>query len=232
MVGSVETKNATKEVSDSVEGGDSSAAAPSDPGTETTTTVATAAAAAASETPAAVNTAAKSDDTLWTYKTRGQIITPEEKARLAEKYGSWSWTDEPARPNDDMMALYKKYPNRDVPWTAFPDNAWQKDQSYLTQFLKEGEELTMRAMEAILAEYGHGPEDQPGNDFAARSQMFRLQTIDDDKLMDTPPAGGNIGGWTTTRSWDGLKRRLLHALVSEDSFVFAMGGHSAAAGHG
>ena len=40
------------------------------------------------------------------------------------------------------------------------------------------------------------------------------------------------GGWTTPGSWKGLKRRLLHAIMTEDSFVFAMGGHSSSAGHG
>jgi hypothetical protein len=37
-------------------------------------------------------------------------------------------------------------------------------------------------------------------------------------------------GCTTPKSWENLKRRLLHAIMTEDVFVFAMGGHSAAAG--
>ena len=36
----------------------------------------------------------------------------------------------------------------------------------------------------------------------------------------------------TTRSWKGLQRRLLHAIMTQDSFVLSMGGHSAAARHG
>ena len=43
---------------------------------------------------------------------------------------------------------------------------------------------------------------------------------------------GNQGGWSTRKSLEGLKRRLIHAIMTEDTFVFALGGHSAAAGHG
>jgi hypothetical protein len=44
--------------------------------------------------------------------------------------------------------------------------------------------------------------------------------------------GMDKGGWSTPKSWLGLKRRLLHAIMTEDTFNFAMGGHSASAGHG
>merc|ERR1719491_1213110 len=40
------------------------------------------------------------------------------------------------------------------------------------------------------------------------------------------------GGWTTKRSFDGLVRRLLHAMMTQDTFTVVMGGHSAAAGQG
>ena len=53
--------------------------------------------------------------------------------------------------------------------------------------------------------------------------------IDDDDITST---NNDKGGWTTQTSWDGLKRRLLHAIMTEDTFVFAMGGHGAAQGLG
>jgi hypothetical protein len=65
--------------------------------------------------------------------------------------------------------------------------------------------------------------------------MFRLETHEDQDLAGVEWKKdflGDNGGWTTKKSWEGLKRRLLHAVMTEDSFVFAMGGHSAAAGHG
>jgi hypothetical protein len=43
---------------------------------------------------------------------------------------------------------------------------------------------------------------------------------------------GERGGWSTYKSIEGLKRRLIHAVMTEDTFIFAMGGHSSAAGHG
>jgi hypothetical protein len=67
--------------------------------------------------------------------------------------------------------------------------------------------------------------------------MFRLQFHPEDLTVSLTNRKGKFesgdeGGWTTQQSWDGLKRRLLHSIVTEDSFVFAMGGHSSAAGHG
>jgi hypothetical protein len=38
------------------------------------------------------------------------------------------------------------------------------------------------------------------------------------------------GGWIAKKSWFGLKRRLLHAVMTQDSFNLVMGGHSAAVG--
>eukprot|EP00957_Ditylum_brightwellii_P182403 13895085-Ditylum_brightwellii.AAC.1 len=40
------------------------------------------------------------------------------------------------------------------------------------------------------------------------------------------------GGWTTKKSFEGLVRRLLHAMMTNDTFTVVLGGHSAAAGHG
>jgi len=40
------------------------------------------------------------------------------------------------------------------------------------------------------------------------------------------------GGWTTKRSFNGLVRRLLHAMMTQDTFTVVMGGHSAAMGAG
>jgi hypothetical protein len=42
----------------------------------------------------------------------------------------------------------------------------------------------------------------------------------------------SAAGWHDRKGWDNLQRRILHAIMSEDSFSYLMGGHSAAAGHG
>jgi hypothetical protein len=68
--------------------------------------------------------------------------------------------------------------------------------------------------------------------------MFNLRRYDDvtEKTFDK---FGGVGandnqdvGCTTDRSWGGLQRRILHAIMTEDAFIFSMAGHSAPAGHG
>ena len=126
-------------------------------------------------------------------------------------YGSWTLVDERrhTRPDD---AFYDQYPHRDVPWNDFPaSTAWQTDASYLPQFLDQGIALTERAMEAILMEYGFGPERDP------RPLVERMERL-------------NSKGALYKNSYPHLVRRVLHAIVTQDTFVFAMSGHSAAAG--
>jgi hypothetical protein len=169
-----------------------------------------------------------------TINLRGKPTAKDARAEMIQKWGTWTWQDEKDRPSIDF---YKQYPNRDVPWTKFPANAWQKDPLYVSRLLKESKELVMRAMEAILTEYGHGKEDDSSS-VEERAVMFRTRLIPDSNFSQTKlpkaavVAGGEEGGWSTPRSWKGLKRRLLHSIMTEDSFVFVMGGHSSAAGHG
>ena len=132
-------------------------------------------------------------------------------------YGSWNLVDHKrsTRPDD---AFYANYPNRDVPWADFPDTAWQKDSEYLPQFLDEGIALAERAMEAILTEYGYG-KDRDDTPFEER--MKRLGP----RSPESPGVANLVGN-----SYQGLIRRVLHAVVTEDTFVFGMAGHSSAAG--
>jgi len=72
---------------------------------------------------------------------------------------------------------------------------------------------------------------------AERMKMFHWEKIDL-ATADGPPEAfqkrgsrGN-GGWTTKRSFEGLVRRLLHAIMTNGTFTVALAGHSAAAGHG
>ncbi len=104
----------------------------------------------------------------------------------------------------------------------------------MKEFLTQGKDLVMRAMEAILAEYGHGLDDEPGVSFANRSAMFNLRryNLTSETFDKNGKINGQDGGWTSDRSWEGLKRRILHAIMTEDSFNFAMAGHSSSAGHG
>lgn len=165
------------------------------------------------------------------YQRRAQPYQPSIDEELIAKWGIWSFNE----PRPDLSQLYLKYPNRDIPSSEFPVNSWQRNTTYLEGFLNQAQDLVTRTMEAILEEYGKGKRQMPGKTFEERSDMFHITfyNVSVDDLPQYKDGGKlNKGGWTTKQSWEGLKRRLLHSIMTEDSFIFAMGGHSAAAGHG
>lgn len=85
--------------------------------------------------------------------------------------------------------------------------------------------------------YGH-PKPDTAEGLAERMKMFHWERIVDLATAEGPPeafkgkADRGIGGWTTKRSFEGLVRRLLHAIMTNDTFAVVVAGHSAAAGHG
>jgi hypothetical protein len=191
-----------------------------------------------------------------TYLPRSKVMEETEKrTALTEKWGSWTLVDKKLwnRPVDDF---YAKYPHRDVPYADFPaDLAWQKDKKYVWQFLTQATDLTRRTMEAILAEYGRPRPTSDANannavvgadekeaDFQNRAKLLMADLVDYSPTAAPTPADPDVtrhlkgtplnaaGGWIAKKSWSGLKRRLLHAVMSQDSFNLVMGGHSAAAG--
>jgi len=160
-----------------------------------------------------------------TYLKRGKPMDDKAMAELGKKWGRWNFVDPKAdkRPKEDF---YAAYPSRDVPYEKFPDNAWQKDKDYLSKFVPEAKALVERAMEAILAEYGHSKFDEPDKDFETRAEMFSIAMYN---FTGSKP-DNKRGGWMPQRSIEGLVRRVLHAVMTEDTFTLATGGHSAAAG--
>jgi len=160
-------------------------------------------------------------------------LLPQRESDLAQEWGKWDFIDKKQgqRPSNDYCA---DFPNRDIPHDQFPTDAWQTDIEYLKDWLDQGIKLADRAMEAILSEYGHGEKDEAKKSFEERSEMFQMTMYDlaDEKGPKPGKDNGTNGGWTTNESFQGLVRRLLHALVTNDSFNVILGGHSAAAGHG
>jgi len=148
---------------------------------------------------------------------------------LIEKWGKWHfWDGDPeSRPTEDYLAAF---PNNDCPADDFPMTAWQGDGVYVNHFLDSGSELVSRAKEAIYTEYGWGPKnDMTRDQLIKRRDMFKTDKLDVATERSGSMAGG---GWTTKASFHGLVKRLLHAMMTNDSFTVVMGGHSAAAGHG
>jgi len=164
----------------------------------------------------------------------------DKKKALIEKYGEWHfWDGEPeTRPKDDYCS---KYPNRDITENDFPDTAWQVDAVYANHFLNDASNLVSRAQEAIYEEYGHG-KPLPPEQMMARSRMMKLHKVDltgddtnsNNNAAPQPPDDYmNSGGWTTDRSFRGLVRRLLHAVMTNDSFtVVVLGDGPEASGVG
>jgi len=157
-----------------------------------------------------------------TYKTRGQPMSDEDRKEMEDKWGKWTlMADQKSGPTEDY---YADYPNRDIPRKKFPPNAWQTDKEWLSKFLPESIKLVDRAINAILEEYGE-PTDGTSVLFHVEKHDAWFEKMDKHQCQTQ-------GGCTTVKSFENLKRRLLHAVMTEDMFVFAMGGHSAAAGHG
>ena len=154
-------------------------------------------------------------------------LTPQRADALAKEWGKWEFVDKKVeqRPKDDYCG---QFPNRDIPRDKFPANAWQTDTEYLKDWLDQGGKLVDRALEAILAEYGRGVKDEPGRSFEEREkEMFQWLIFE----PGTQPPGKSLvveAGWTTQKSFEGLARRVLHSLVTQDPFTFVVGGHSAA----
>lgn len=166
-------------------------------------------------------------------------LPDEETAKsLAEKWGKWNfWDDEEGfRPKEDFLS---NYPNYDCPGDMFPDTAWQIDAVFVNHYLDDADRLVSRAIEAIFTEYGLGKEGLPPEMLAKRNEQFHWEIITDIASAKTAPepysgrrSHRDSGGWTTKRSADGLERRLLHAMMTSDTFTVVMGGHSASAGEG
>ena len=172
----------------------------------------------------------------YQYRRRGRPVSSGEAQELAAKWGEWKFVDQKAneRPHYDYCG---EYPNRDIPWSNFPANAWQVDEDHVSEFLAEGKDLVIRAMEVHLAEYGFGPDDLPGQSFDERVDLspFKFEIVKDGDVEHRRRLSTGVNdraGWAPQKSFDGLVRRLLHAVVSGSDFNLVLGGHSAAAGHG
>ena len=101
---------------------------------------------------------------------------------------------------------------------------------YVNHFLDAASKLVTRAQEAIYAEYGLEHDNLTEEKRERRSKMFHLEILD--LGTDAKPGSIDGGGWMTKKSLQGLSLRLLHAMMTNDTFTVVMGGHSAAAGHG
>eukprot|EP00816_Leptocylindrus_hargravesii_P013506 CAMPEP_0196824974 /NCGR_PEP_ID=MMETSP1362-20130617/92791_1 /TAXON_ID=163516 /ORGANISM="Leptocylindrus danicus, Strain CCMP1856" /LENGTH=911 /DNA_ID=CAMNT_0042205337 /DNA_START=109 /DNA_END=2844 /DNA_ORIENTATION=+ len=158
---------------------------------------------------------------------------PTSEVKDYGDWGHWKFYDgaEETRPKNDYIKEADPVYG-DIHAEDFPEDAWQADAVYVNHFLDEAFKLVNRTKEAIYAEYGAGAPLTP-EQVERRKKMFHTAIIDCDKevSLDKKVITGH-GGWVCEKSFDGLVRRLLHAMMTNDSFSVVLGGHSAAAGHG
>ena len=170
------------------------------------------------------------------------LLTDEQRQWfLKSLYGSYTFYDGSAedRPTEAYMTIENaENPYLDLPESKFPLDSWQADAVYSNHFLDAAENLVRRGQQAIFATYhGHGvsevhaAKDENGEmvvnyiredtdvRLSQEKNMFHLDEIDldsitsVDELQLASPSWEQKAGWTTKRSFDGLQRRLIHAMM-------------------
>ena len=169
------------------------------------------------------------------YMKRGRTtLTAEQRNEITNQYGYWNVSHPPNPPasSHSLYSFYANYSHQDVPRTEFPPGAWQTNTTYLAEFLPTAIQYVEHCLEAMLAEYGHSKYDTAGPSLWERAYMFdiSIQYTEKDKYNLKHPPGN--AGFATDATIKALQKRLLHSIMTENSFTVVMGGHSAAAGHG
>jgi len=185
-------------------------------------------------------------------------LTPDQRLSLLKKiYGTWTFYDGSAedRPKTPYMTVENAgNPNLDLAEDKFPLESWQADAVYANHFLDAAIKLVRRGQQAIFSTYhGYGLSDvHVGEDgetviygeededhrISQRLTMFQLAEVDlnattsAEELQASAPSWQNKGGWTTKRSFDGLGRRLRHAITTESDFVVVITGSWQTMGYG
>ena len=161
---------------------------------------------------------------------QAQYVAKMDQVR--EEWGAWSFRD----PNPDRpVANFDRVDYRDLSNADMPNGCWQKDEAYVKDFLKEARALVDRVQEGIYAEYGSPLKKADGSTLtdeekAERSKQWGPKIVreGDESNADHPNGIATLSG----AAFDGLVRKLLHALITNDEWYAVLGGHSAAAGHG
>ena len=105
---------------------------------------------------------------------------------------------------------------------AFQDNIIK----FVKDFISEARKLVDRTKRAIYKEYGHEANE-------ATEELFQVQLHTNDEwghknqLWLSKSTSHGVS-WLTPRAMDGLSRKLLHAMMTNDYFFAVYGGHSAA----
>ncbi|KAG7359209.1 hypothetical protein IV203_015798 [Nitzschia inconspicua] len=168
---------------------------------------------------------------------RQQTLHEQKMEQIRTEWGMWKFQD-PAGEDDAEerpVADFSNVDYKDLPAIDFPPYSWQADEEYVTAFLQEARALVTRMTEGIYAEYGWPFKKKDGTtlsqqELEQREQAFRIHILDPQENEKELKKEGIAQ--LSTVAMDGLVRKLLHAMMTNDHFFVVLAGHSAAAGHG
>ena len=113
-------------------------------------------------------------------------------------------------------------PHRDKPVTDFTPNHWQSNEEYLKLWLVQAKDLVSRVKEGIYQEYGYIDTSTAG--LQKREKYFGVilrneLTIRNGIAYDSN-TGAKLSGvaYMPKAAWQGLTRKLLHAMMTHDDF--------------
>ncbi|KAL7538603.1 hypothetical protein ACHAXR_008684 [Thalassiosira sp. AJA248-18] len=188
-----------------------------------------------------------------------KLTLDQQQSLLKKIYGTWTFYDGSAedRPTKPYMTVANAgNPYLDLPEDKFPEESWQADAVYANHFLDAAEKLVRRGQQAIFTTYhGYGVSDvrvvKNGGEetidytvedaderVSQRMKMFHLEEIDlstvtsAKELQSVAPSWEKTGGWSTKRSFDGLERRLTHAIMTRTKFTVVITGSWQSMGYG
>lgn len=158
-------------------------------------------------------------------------LTEEESYRWAE-HQHWEKWEPIERPSVSFPNLGTDFPNHDIPMSEFPAGSWQLNGTYLEPWLRSLELMTVRAMNAILIEYGKNGVNVPYHLDARVDSLFEYSIVKNGEGPYRTKRSLDQGGWMNNKDYDGLTRRLLHTLVTGDPLRVVIAGGEAATGKG
>jgi len=156
---------------------------------------------------------------------------------VRKEWGAWDFHPD-SHPQE--VGDFEGVEYRDLPVDRFPTSAWQRDEEYVAQFLGEARSLVTRMQEGIFAEYGWPLKTKQADgtsvtltdeERVVRDDAWKIHVYGPEHDHKANPLKGGVARLTQV-AFDGLVRKLLHAMMTNDDFFAILGGHSAAAGHG
>ena len=163
-----------------------------------------------------------------------------------QKFGSWQLTDPYYDEHQESRPLpaFDLCPARDCNSSEFIKEVWQRDEDYVRNLIEEAKKMVQRVRDGIYEEYGHSSSNEDGTrksekEIDERNKVFQVLLTQVDDLNDQNVAIDKNTNKTlpgvaqlSHAAWDGLVRKLLHALITNDDFFVVVAGDGAAAGHG